>query len=43
VTLIPERGRRDPVFAVAQVAVDPGDLSWSEPLDQQTRYGMYHN
>ena len=40
VTLIPERGRSDPVYAVAQVAVDPGDLSWSGPFDQQTRYGM---
>jgi hypothetical protein len=31
VTLIPERGRSDPVYAVAQVAVDPGDVSWSGP------------
>jgi hypothetical protein len=40
VTLIPERDRSDPVYAVAQVAVDPGDVSWSGPFDQQTRYGM---
>ena len=26
-TLIPERGRSDPVYAGAQVAVDPGDVS----------------
>jgi hypothetical protein len=40
VTLIPERGRSDPVYAVAQVGVVPGDASWSGPFDQQTRYGM---
>jgi rhodanese-related sulfurtransferase len=40
VSLIPERDRSDPVYAVAQVAVDPGDVSWSGPFDQQTRYGV---
>ena len=30
-TLIPERVRSDPVYTVAQVAVDPGDVSWSWP------------